>query len=57
MNKKYISASIVFILTLGAIVYFVYTKTSEYNIPNLIPRGGGANTSSEFINAQHAVDY
>ena len=58
MNKKNISASIIlFAIIAGAIAYFIFIKSSEISIPDLSPRGGGANNSSEFINAQHSVDY
>ncbi len=56
-RKNVLTAVGLLILMFGAIIYFISIKSSDYNIPNLSPRGGNANSSSEFINAQHAVDF
>ncbi len=58
MNKRNIFTIIIFLIFLiGISLYFIFIKSSGDNIPGLSPRGGTANSSSEFINAQHAVDY
>jgi tetratricopeptide (TPR) repeat protein len=58
MNKKSIFKIIAFVLlTSAAIIYFTNSKRSGIKIPELNPRGGSANSSSEFIKAAHAVDY
>jgi len=56
MKPKQIFIYVFMILFFGIGAYVFFNKTSE-KIPNLYPRNGDSNISSEYKNAQHAVDF